>query len=117
MRNNPSNPSTIDPYDKLPAAEKASSEPAAANTVFGARPDSNVLPIPTKAMVRSPTNSITFSKRDTALRAEGNTSWQLPMLLLGHESLSDNMPFAPLPDVYLSLQPHVAPTMVQPIAE
>lgn len=107
MRNNPSNPSTVDPYDKLSAAERARSESAKNNApAFSDKADSNVLPSLKRESGGAASDRSSVSPR----RKSDDSSWLLPVLSLDSESLSDKLsdkmpPDSAHPESYMSLPP------------
>jgi hypothetical protein len=114
MRNNPSNPSTVDPYDKLSATEKVL-EPA--EPTFIAPPldrESRILPVTPGVLLKPAQNNVVDDMKNTVRRARNHSFRLLPTLSLGSDSLSDNLPLSALPEGYLSLPPHPSLPTTQP---
>lgn len=98
MRNNPSNPSTLDPYEKLSAAEKAAA--AESEPVQGASTidrDSKNLPLPPNIAVASG-GTVEGGKAD-ARSLSGRSSSRLPSLTVGSDT-SEKLPLSALPEAY-----------------
>lgn len=116
LRNNPSNPSTGDPYeDKLSRAEKAApstdANPSAPATAIAGPSmpiprDSKIVPPVPGIMLKDTQGAAPDGKRSTTVRrASDSSSWLLPALTLGSE-LSDKIPFSERPEAFRSLPPH-----------
>ncbi|GJE85186.1 hypothetical protein PsYK624_012640 [Phanerochaete sordida] len=92
LRNNPSNPSTVDPYDKLSSAEKAPPGTARAGLPdYAAKSDSGVLPASPASVLKRAPSSAASSRLSAVHRASDNSSWLLPVLSLEGESLSEEL--------------------------
>lgn len=107
MRNNPSNPSTLDPYDKLSAVEKAPVESGPQHESVVER-DSKLLPVPPDIALSSPLKDIGKDER-SVYRLSGQSSCLLPSLSFETGPSSTKLPLSALPEAYRSPPLHPSP--------
>lgn len=107
MRNNPSNPSTLDPYEKPAALEKGPTDLEAAEDTVSLYRHNKILPPSPEIFVKADP-SVVEDERRSVRRLSDQSSMLLPTLSLSSGSISDRpeLPLSALPEAYHSFPPH-----------